>query len=209
MNKIKWSIVVVLLVVSGFSVYQRIKGVSEMNDLVQEQKKLTNELKETKEDFNAYKSQMEEQAFSEASSSDDEIIKSVGVHNGAYLIMNELSNEFFTGYFTWENGDEYRQRKELLKPITNEKIINDESLFDDGKDNMGGDYIDNTGLKSSIIDVKAFPENDDNAIVKVNYRSWFGDEESDAGEATKYYYLTFDRANYKVESMKIVFSSDE
>ncbi|EPM6858970.1 hypothetical protein ACTPGW_002596 [Enterococcus faecalis] len=209
MTKAKLGLVVALLGLIAIGSINIYRNTIELKNLTEEKQQLKEDELKTRQNYQNKKEKMEVQALKEAKNNDNQLLKSLSENFSSYEIMNTLANEFFSGYFTWSDGDSYRGRKEKLKSITDESILNDEKLFDDGKDTTGDDYINTTGLKSEVSKIEAFPESEEKALVKVEYKSWFDDKKSDAGEGTKYFILEFDREKHKIKKLELVFSSEE
>ncbi|MGB2541458.1 MULTISPECIES: hypothetical protein [Leuconostoc] len=107
---------------------------------------------------------------------------------------SETSQQFFNLAYNWSSGSDYKKRITKIKQaklVTSQVLAND-YLFPE----VGGtaDYIDNNGLKSSVVQVAYYPKttNDDQTSgvvgVAVNAK-----HDSDAGNGeTRYYYFNID-----------------
>lgn len=107
---------------------------------------------------------------------------------------SETSQQFFNLAYNWSSGSDYKKRItkiEQSKLVTSQVSAND-YLFPE----VGGtaDYIDNNGLKSSVVQVAYYPKatNDDQTSgvvgVAVNAK-----HDSDVGNGeTRYYYFNID-----------------
>ena len=107
---------------------------------------------------------------------------------------SETSQQFFNLAYNWSSGSDYKKRITKIKQaklVTSQVLAND-YLFPD----VGGtaDYIDNNGLKSSVVQVAYYPKatNDDQTSgvvgVAVNAK-----HDSDVGNGeTRYYYFNID-----------------
>jgi len=107
---------------------------------------------------------------------------------------SETSQQFFNLAYNWSSGSDYKKRITKIKQaklVTSQVLAND-YLFPE----VGGtaDYIDNNGLKSSVVQVAYYPKttNDDQTSgvvgVAVNAK-----HDSDVGNGeTRYYYLNID-----------------
>lgn len=107
---------------------------------------------------------------------------------------SETSQQFFNLAYNWSSGSDYKKRITKIKQsklVTSQVLAND-YLFPE----VGGtaDYIDNNGLKSSVVQVAYYPKatNDDQTSgvvgVAVNAK-----HESDVGNGeTRYYYFNID-----------------
>lgn len=104
---------------------------------------------------------------------------------------SETSQKFFNLAYNWSSGSDYKKRITKIKQsklVTSQVLAND-YLFPE----VGGmaDYIDNNGLKSSVVQVAYYPKatNDDQTSgvvgVAVNAK-----HDSDVGNGeTRYYYF--------------------
>ena len=107
---------------------------------------------------------------------------------------SETSQQFFNLAYNWSSGSDYKKRITKIKQaklVTSQVLAND-YLFPE----VGGtaDYIDNNGLKSSVVQVAYYPKatNDDQTSgvvgVAVNAK-----HDSDVGNGeTHYYYFNID-----------------
>lgn len=107
---------------------------------------------------------------------------------------SETSQQFFNLAYNWSSGSDYKKRITKIKQaklVTSQVLAND-YLFPD----VGGtaDYIDNNGLKSSVVQVAYYPKatNDDQTSgvvgVAVNAK-----HDSNVGNGeTRYYYFNID-----------------
>uniref|UniRef100_UPI00235F2199 hypothetical protein n=1 Tax=Leuconostoc mesenteroides TaxID=1245 RepID=UPI00235F2199 len=107
---------------------------------------------------------------------------------------SETSQQFFNLAYNWSSGSDYKKRITKIKQaklVTSQVLAND-YLFPE----VGGtaDYIDNNGLKSSVVQVAYYPKatNDDQTSgvvgVAVNAK-----RDSDVGNGeTRYYYFNID-----------------
>ncbi|WP_188353482.1 hypothetical protein [Leuconostoc pseudomesenteroides] len=107
---------------------------------------------------------------------------------------SETSQQFFNLAYNWSSGSDYKKRITKIKQsklVTSQVLAND-YLFPE----VGGtaDYIDNNGLKSSVVQVAYYPKttNDDQTIgivgVAVNAK-----HDSDVGNGeTRYYYFNIE-----------------
>ncbi len=107
---------------------------------------------------------------------------------------SETSQQFFNLAYNWSSGSDYKKRITKIKQaklVTSQVLAND-YLFPE----VGGtaDYIDNNGLKSSVVRVAYYPKatNDDQTSgvvgVAVNAK-----HDSDVGNGeTRYYYFNID-----------------
>lgn len=107
---------------------------------------------------------------------------------------SETSQQFFNFAYNWSSGSDYKKRITKIKQaklVTSQVLAND-YLFPE----VGGtaDYIDNNGLKSSVVQVAYYPKttNDDqtSGVVGVAVDA---KHDSDVGNGeTRYYYFNIE-----------------
>lgn len=107
---------------------------------------------------------------------------------------SETSQQFFNFAYNWSSGSDYKKRITKIKQaklVTSQVLAND-YLFPEVSGTA--DYIDNNGLKSSVVKVAYYPKttNDDQTSgvvgVAVNAK-----HDSDVGNGeTRYYYFNID-----------------
>ena len=107
---------------------------------------------------------------------------------------SETSQQFFNLAYNWSSGSDYKKRITKIKQakLVTSQVLANGYLFPE----VGGtaDYIDNNGLKSSVVQVAYYPKatNDDQTSgvvgVAVNAK-----HDSDVGNGeTRYYYFNID-----------------
>ncbi|MDI6554132.1 hypothetical protein ACEN4H_10545 [Leuconostoc mesenteroides] len=107
---------------------------------------------------------------------------------------SETSQQFFNLAYNWSSGSDYKKRITKIKQskLVTSQVLANNYLFPE----VGGtaDYIDNNGLKSSVVQVAYYPKatNDDQTSgvvgVAVNAK-----HDSDVGNGeTRYYYFNID-----------------
>ncbi|MGX9818044.1 hypothetical protein [Leuconostoc mesenteroides] len=107
---------------------------------------------------------------------------------------SETSQQFFNLAYNWSSGSDYKKRITKIKQakLATSQVSANDYLFPE----VGGtaDYIDNNGLKSSVVQVAYYPKtsNDDQTSgvvgVAVNAK-----HDSDVGNGeTRYYYFNID-----------------
>ncbi|WP_273730880.1 hypothetical protein [Leuconostoc mesenteroides] len=120
---------------------------------------------------------------------------------------SETSQQFFNLAYNWSSGSDYKKRITKIKQaklVTSQVLAND-YLFPE----VGGtaDYIDNNGLKSSVVQVAYYPKatNDDqtSGVVGVAMNA---KHDSDVGNGeTRYYYFNIDyQTNDQITSLDYV-----
>lgn len=121
---------------------------------------------------------------------------------------SETSKQFFNLAYNWLSGSDYKKRITKIKQanlVTSQVLAND-YLFPE----VGGtaDYIDNNGLKSSVVQVAYYPKatNDDQTSgvvgVAVNAK-----HDSDVGNGeTRYYYfnIAYQTSDNQITSLDYV-----
>ena len=107
---------------------------------------------------------------------------------------SETSQQFFNLAYNWSSGSDYKKRITKIKQakLATSQVLANDYLFPE----VGGtaDYIDNNGLKSSVVQVAYYPKatKDDQTSgvvgVAVNAK-----HDSDVGNGeTRYYYFNID-----------------
>lgn len=107
---------------------------------------------------------------------------------------SETSQQFFNLAYNWSSGSDYKKRITKIKQakLVSSQVLANDYLFPE----VGGtaDYIDNNGLKSSVVQVAYYPKatNDDQTSgvvgVAVNAK-----HDSDVGNGeSRYYYFNID-----------------
>lgn len=107
---------------------------------------------------------------------------------------SETSQQFFNLAYNWSSVSDYKKRITKIKQskLVTSQVLDNDYLFPE----VGGtaDYIDNNGLKSSVVQVAYYPKatNDDQTSgvvgVAVNAK-----HDSDVGNGeTRYYYFNID-----------------
>lgn len=196
------------LILCFLGVYGITNNVKEYEALEVKKENLEKKASAAKKEFDEYKKDVQKIAYEEAQEGDSQEAKQVGEHNSSSLVMNNLSNGFFKVYFTWDDTETYKKRADKASDLATKDVINNKDIFDDGKDNLGGDYIKTTGVKSEFINAEAYPSDDSHSLVQVNYKSWFDDKKDSSSDSTRYYYVSFDRDSNKITDLELVFSSD-
>lgn len=107
---------------------------------------------------------------------------------------SDTSQQFFNFAYNWSSGSDYKKRITKIKQaklVTSQVLANDYLFPEVG---ATADYIDNNGLKSSVVQVAYYPKatNDDQTSgvvgVAVNAK-----HDSDVGNGeTRYYYFNID-----------------
>lgn len=205
---IKITICVVSVLVCILGIYNILKNASEYGSLIKEKERLEGQAVAAKEEYEEHQNTVMGDAYTEAKDGDNAEAKEVAAHNESYLIMSTISEAFFKEFYTWNDSESYLQRADNVSSVATEEIRNNASIFDDGTDSLGGNYIEITGVKSEYVNSKAYPVDNKNSIVQVTHKSWFNDDKNASGNSTRYYYVTFDRENQMITNLEQVFSED-
>ena len=104
---------------------------------------------------------------------------------------SETSQQFFNLAYNWSSGSDYKKR---ITKIDQSKLVTSQVLANDYLfPKVGGtaDYIDNNGLKSSVVQVAYYPkttnDNETSGVVGVAVNA---KHDSDVGNGeTRYYYF--------------------
>lgn len=206
---IKITICVVSILVCSLGIYNISKNASEYGSLVKEKERLEGQAVAAKEEYEEHQKTVLENAYTEAKDGENAEAKEVATHNESYLIMSTISEAFFKEFYTWNDSESYLQRADNVSSVATEEIRNNESIFDDGTDSLGGNYIEITGVKSQFVNSEAYPVDGKSSVVRVTHKSWFNDDKNISGNSTRYYYVTFDRENQMITNLEQVFSSED
>ncbi len=206
---IKVVICSISVLVIGVSIYFITKQTNEYKELKQEKKELEQQVEAAKKAYNKRRNQIQEKFYAEDHTNSPEIVRGLASYNNSYVIMNDLANRFFKTYFTWQTSEDYIARSSKLTSVATNSLLRNQKIFDNGKDSLGGDYVENTGVKSEFTGVNTFMENKDSALVEVNYSSWFNDERNSAAHSKRYYYVRIKSDEQKINNLNLVFSSEK
>lgn len=207
-KKIKTIIVVSSVVISVFSSVGIIKNVSYFNRLNREKTAITKLAVSKKSAYEKYKEEVNKKFYLDANNSNNKLVQQVSAHNSSYIIMDNLSKEFFKTYLTWSNSEDYNSRANKLGNVADSSLLDNKTIFDNGKDSTGGDYIKSLDLQSAFVDSEVSLIDNQSGIVKVTYNSWYG-KKSNSGETTQYYLVSFDRDNQKINNITAVYISEK
>lgn len=204
-EKIKNVLIIVLLVFIAFGavrIYQNMSNYEDTKTAIESESK---ELKKVKKTYEIHKEKVDEQVAEKAVNSDNQNLKSLGEYTVIDNSLTTISNKFFKVFFTWSDGKEYLNRKNELSKIITDELKNNKQIFDDGLDTTGENYIDNTGLKSSFINVDVFNTMTDGnklvGVAKVDYKSWYENQRENSGSSTSYYQVNYDPMLNKIEKI--------
>lgn len=162
--------------------------------------------------FYKYKQNIERQAILDAPQSTNEYIRAVGVSHEQYSNANNLVSSFLKVYLTWNNSKEYQERSSKLLNLITPELATNKTVFDNGKDTTGGNYIKSLGLKSIYLSSKSqttTETDNDNLIVltKATQKSWYGSDVSKSGDNESYYKFTINTKENKITDLQILSSS--
>lgn len=177
--------------------------------------KVSNEKKEYQKKRSAYNKQIkvaQSQANHLAIKSTDKLPKAVAQQNIAYTKLNSAANKFFGVYYSWKNSSQYLARADKLDGLISDGLKHNKSIFDDGKDSAGGDYIKTTGIKARYTASETYIESANTAsdlrgIVKVVYRGWFNDDTPSM--AVRYYTMNYNAKTNQITSIKLMLTTNE
>ncbi|MBD5430511.1 hypothetical protein [Lactobacillus sp.] len=214
MNK-KSSVVQIILAVLSvavivFSIYGVVNVYHSRVALLKQVNQSSTQLKAAQTAYKDKVQAISNQTIVEAKSSKDPAVRSVAVQNTNYDKVTKVSNQFFRYYYTWGNSKTYLARKNKVKDITTASIRNNKSIFDDGKDSTGGNFIKSLGSHSEFDKASAYMTQNSGstvqALVKVVNTGWTTDTEDNPGQSTHYYDLTYDLKTNKISNLKLVFT---
>lgn len=208
-NFVKVVICSISILVIAVSVYFIVKQTNDYKELKQAKKTAEIQNEKAKKAYHERREQIQQEFYAEDHTNAPKIVKGLADYNNSYVITNDLANRFFKTYFTWQNSEEYGARASKLTSVVTTSLLKNQNIFDNGKDSLGGDYVENTGVKSEFIGVNTFMENKDYALVEVDYSSWFNDERNSAARSKRYYYVRIKSDEQKIDNLNLVFSSEK
>lgn len=215
-DKSKTLLTVLIVILSIFAIANSLgtmHHIKQRSALLDTEKREAKALATTKLNYQRHKERVETQTYNAAINSDDSVVKSVAVHNARYKALNHIAEKFFKVYYTWNNTKDYLERSEKLANIISPNLKTNKSIFDDGKDTTGHDYIKNTGIHGQFVSAIAYPEDDgtqnlQEALVEVKYQTWFNSNQNEAATATKYYEITYDQSQQKLTNIQLILTTD-
>lgn len=210
MNKkafIKISICIISLLITTGSIYKITIQVKEQQIIEANKETAEKQAQKAKKAYDKRRDEVQKEFYAENHTDDSNAVKEVASHNNASVILNDVTKNFFEVYFTWHDSIEYKERENKLSSVASEELLNNKAVFDSGEDTLGGDYVENTGVKAEFLSSTAYLETNVTGLVKVNYKSWFNDEKSSSERATRYYYVKLDDM-HKLTTADIVFNSE-
>lgn len=194
----------IIIITSGITLATAFIYKSEMdyhNNLVAEQNTSLNELKKQKQRYKTKQLKVQYQVKNAIKQSKNPNIKYIDNNNSDISRIARISKKFFYIYYTWDNQKQYARRPELVSDICSPRIISNKNLFDNGKDSLGGSYIDSLSLhcrfkeqKVSILDFSPL-ENHINALILVTFQSWRSSkvQESNSSKGQRIFKVTYDK----------------
>lgn len=120
--------------------------------------------------------------------------------------LQKISDNFFSVYYTFDNGKDYESRANRLAPIIDEKVKKDTKIFDSGKDIDGRSMVDVLGLSSKLTNVDAYIiSNDGNkieGIVRADYTASY--KNGTSGSGYSWYGITYNSKENKITELKFL-----
>lgn len=200
-------VVSVVFLVSGIVAFKR--SMDYHTKLVADNVSLTKDLKKIKKDYRRKLVNVNNTFNVQGRDSKNPKIRAVAANNYYQREISQYAQEFFSIYYTWHNTKEYLKRKELLKPLITTELANNKSIFDDGKDDTGHDFIKASGIKSDFVKSQTDIEADVSgklikSTVRVDYTT--SDSSSSSKHATRYYEMAYNTDQGKIVDLKLVFT---
>lgn len=120
--------------------------------------------------------------------------------------LQKISDNFFSIYYTFDNGKDYESRANRLAPVIDEKVKKDTKIFDSGKDIDGRSMVDVLGLSSKLTNVDAYIiSNDGNkieGIVRADYTASY--KNGTSGSGYSWYGITYNSKENKITELKFL-----
>lgn len=203
-----FAILIISLATLGFSAFGIHNNLTTYKQSAVEAKLAQDKADKAKAAYMAKDEKVNKDAMTKALDSNDPILKSVATQNFNYARVKSVSTEFFKTYYTFANTSDYLARKDKLSGLITPDLANNKSIFDDGKDSTGNDYIKTLGVQSEFVKASAFMTMRDGgkaqALVRVENRAWYKGQQQQSGIATHYYNLTLDAKNNKITNLKLM-----
>lgn len=134
------------------------------------------EYKDAQKAYQKKVSKLSEDVYSSGTKIKDSKVKAVSLQNSSNKILELRANEFFKGYYNFDNVNEYMGRSDLLAPLITDEIKNNESLFDK-KNSAGEKTVQALGLQSNFQSVSTSIESVNNdeikGLVDVKYKAGY------------------------------------
>ena len=119
----------------------------------------------------------------------------------------EATDQLFSILVTYNSQETWLARKDDARPLVTDQVLNDKSLFNDGKDNTGNSIIEALGLSSKYdnVEVDADIGNEFmiNGLAHVNYVTTSGEDKTKT-EHTDYYQVSYDLKNKKFTQVEFL-----
>lgn len=191
---------VFIVCITGYKVYESEK---EYNRLINEQHILEGKVTNEKKEYSKKKQRVQEELYKYDEKSKP-LFTEIAQYNKNYQDMAKIVNVFFSKLYTWKSSEEYIDRKNNLKSVAEDNILQDTTIFDDGKDDLGGNYIKISGLQSELLSAEVYLTNEGEALVEVTFSSWFDKNKNKYSEMTKYYLLSVNKESKKIRKLDII-----
>lgn len=207
-NRVKTIISLTSVIIVVISSVNIVRNVSYFDSLKKEQTATMKKAVSVKKSYEKHKEEVNKKFYSDSVNSANQLVQQVSTHNNSYIIMDNLSKDFFNVYFTWNNSSDYTDRESKLSNIADGSLLEDKKIFDNGKDATGGDYIKSLNLHSEFLNSDVSLIDSQSGIVKVVYKSWYG-KQSKSGETAQYYLVDFDRDSTKIKKINSIYISEK
>lgn len=200
----------ILVGTMGFEYFHIKQAVNNIGALYEEKEQLVKEATQAKKDYDLYKKELQKKVYEESKEEpESENYQELLSHESDYEAANQIVNNTFSTLFTWNNSKEYHERADLLVGTLSYDLRRDKTIFSEGKDSVGGDYIKTSELKSKFIKSKVYiPTSKEGNLLEikaeVTYRSWYGDD-SNKKPAVHYYDMVLDQESDQIVSLKRLF----
>ncbi|WP_258079959.1 hypothetical protein [Enterococcus faecalis] len=178
---------------------------SEIQQLSKDNKVLAEKLVAEKKEYDKQKKKVQAELNQQMNVKGKPLFSKIMTLNHDYQKKEKLANDFFQNYYTWNNSQEYHNRKDKLKELTEKNILDDKNWFDEGKDDLGGDYIKISGIQSELIRTTTYVTSTGQPFVEVEFSSWFDKNKANSSEKKKYYLLNVDETNNKINQLESIF----
>lgn len=189
----------------SISIYKMYERESEIQQLSKDNKVLAEKLVAEKKEYDKQKKKVKAELNQQINVKGKPLFSKIMTLNHDYQKKEKLANDFFQNYYTWKNSQEYHNRKDKLKELTEKNILDDKNWFDEGMDDLGGDYIKISGIQSELIKTTTYVTRTGQPFVEVEFSSWFDKNKANSSEKKKYYLLNVDETNKKINQLESIF----
>jgi len=200
------------IIVSGILIMITLDNIKLNDEIKSNLNESNQQVQRTKRELFRYRTLVSVKAISQASKSDNELVKDFGSNYDEYFMTKDLVSKFLKNYLTWNNSKEYQNRANSLSKYITPELAQNKTIFDSGKDTTGSNYIQNLKLKSQYVNANIEPTTEKNGndlivLASAKQKSWYSDNYDKAGTTKGYYKVTVDTESKKITNFEVLTSS--